>query len=96
MDMDIWLDFSSMYFEQGNLSEAIAILYDGIKNLPDLVDFQYRMVAYLYSDGQYNEALNFLQQAITKDSSKLDQLFEYLPDLEKQSLIMDIINRYSV
>jgi hypothetical protein len=52
------------------------------------------MVAYLFADGQYNEALNQLQSALSFDAEKHYLLFEYLPQLQSNKVILDIINSY--
>ena len=68
---------------------------EAIKTNPDAAELYYRMVAYLFADGQYNEALNFLQTALATDPAKHSILFEYLPQLQSNKVIIDIINRYS-
>jgi len=52
------------------------------------------MVAYLFADGQTNEALNFLELALKIDPSKHEILFEYLPQLQNNKIIIDVINKY--
>ena len=53
------------------------------------------MVAYLFAKGEYNEALNHLEMALTADPEKHYILFDYLPQLQKNKVIVDIINRYT-
>jgi uncharacterized glyoxalase superfamily protein PhnB len=53
------------------------------------------MVAYLFADGQYNEALAYLETALNADADKHFILFEYLPQLQENKIIIDIINRYT-
>jgi hypothetical protein len=53
------------------------------------------MVAYLFAKGEYNEALNQLEMALTSDPEKHYILFDYLPQLQKNKVIVDIINRYT-
>ena len=43
----------------------------------------------------YNEALNYLELALASDPEKHYILFDYLPQLQKNKVIVDIINRYT-
>src|SRR3546814_6209245 len=86
---------SDLLFEQGDTVRAISIISEGIKNNPDAAEMYYRLVAYLFSDGQYNEALNTLQHALHMSPEKYELLFDYLPQLQDNKVIIDIINRYT-
>ena len=68
---------------------------EAIKNNPDAAELYYRMVAYLFAKGDYNEALNYLELALAADPEKHHILFDYLPQLQENKVILDIINRYS-
>jgi tetratricopeptide (TPR) repeat protein len=95
LDIEAWLDYSSIQYEQEKLTEAIGIISEAIKTNPDAAELYYRMVAYMFADGQYNEALNYLEIALNTDPEKHHILFEYLPQLQENKIIVDIINRYS-
>jgi tetratricopeptide (TPR) repeat protein len=82
-------------YEQEKFSEAIGIISEAIKTNPDAAELYYRMVAYLFADGQYNEAIHYLEVALSTDPEKHSILFEYLPQLQENKIIIDIINRYS-
>ena len=66
-----------------------------IKANPDSAELYYRMVAYLFAAGDYKEALNHLEMALAADPEKHYILFDYLPQLQKNKVILDIINRYA-
>jgi hypothetical protein len=53
------------------------------------------MVAYLFAKGEYNEALAQLELALSSDPEKHFILFDYLPQLQSNKVIVDIINRYT-
>jgi tetratricopeptide (TPR) repeat protein len=95
LDVDAWLDYSSILYEQDRLVDAIGVISDAIKNNPEAAELYYRMVAYLFAKGDYNEALNFLELALSSDPEKHYILFDYLPQLQKNKVIVDIINRYT-
>src|SRR5690606_2384950 len=93
-DVEAWLDFSSIYFEQGKYDEAIDVIADAIKKNPDASELYYRLVAYLFAQGKYNEALNFLELGLATNPDKFHILFDYLPQLQGNKTIVDIINKY--
>ena len=74
---------------------AAAVLAVFYKTNPEAAELYYRMVAYLFADGQYNEALAFLETALSTSPEKHYILFEYLPQLQENKIIIDIINRYN-
>ena len=74
---------------------AIEIILEAIKNNPEAAELYYRMVAYLFAKGEYNEALNQLELALASDPEKHYILFDYLPQLHENKVIVDIINRYT-
>ena len=95
IDVDAWLDYSSILYEQTRLQDAIEVIAQAIKNNPEAAELYYRMVAYLFAKGEYNEALNNLEMALSADPEKHYILFDYLPQLQKNKVIVDIINRYT-
>ena len=95
LDVEAWLDYSSIVFEKENIPKCIEIIAEGIKNNPDSADLYYRFVAYLIANGQNSEALIQLETALTSDVEKHYLLFEYLPQLQTNKVIIDIINRYT-
>jgi len=51
-------------------------------------------VAYLFALGQHNEALIYLETALVTDPDKHYILFEYLPQLNDNRLILDVIHKF--
>ena len=76
------------------LNEAILIITEGLEHNPDASELYYRIVAYLIAIGKYNEALGFLEKGLMLNPGKYPILFEYLPQLQGNKVILDIINRY--
>jgi tetratricopeptide (TPR) repeat protein len=68
---------------------------EAIKHNPEIPELYYRLVAYLFADGRYNDALNTLELALSISPEKHTILFEYLPQLQGNQIIVDIIKRYS-
>jgi hypothetical protein len=52
------------------------------------------MVAYQFSAGKQQNAINFLEIGLAIDPSKHEILFEYLPQLKDNKVILEIINKH--
>ncbi len=52
------------------------------------------MVAYLIAAGRYNEALNYLELGLATNPQKHAVLFEYLPQLQDNKAIAEVIKKY--
>ncbi|MNF15232.1 hypothetical protein D3C80_2177470 [compost metagenome] len=76
------------------MKEAAETISDAIKNNPDAAELYYRMVAYLFALGKSHEALLYLETALVTDPEKHYILFEYLPQLQDNGSIIEVINRY--
>ncbi|MNI68202.1 Anaphase-promoting complex, cyclosome, subunit 3 [compost metagenome] len=94
-DIDAWLDYSSILFEQSKIEEAINVISDAITQNPNAAELYYRVVAYLFANGQYNEALNFLELGLATDPDKHHILFDYLPQLQGNQIITEIVKKYT-
>ena len=92
--MEAWLDYSTLLYELGKLREATDTISEAIKNNPDAAELYYRMVAYLFALGESDEALIYLETALVTDPEKHYILFEYLPQLQENGLILEVINKF--
>ena len=79
---------------QNKIQEAIDCVQEGIKSNPDAAELYYRMVAYQFSAGKQQNAINFLEIGLAIDASKHEILFEYLPQLKENKVILEIINKH--
>src|ERR1700759_4027967 len=84
IDVDAWLDYSSILYEQTRLVDAIEVMSQAIKNNPEAAELYYRMVAYLFASGDYKEALNFLELALASDPEKHYILFDFPAAIAKE------------
>lgn len=66
---------------------------DAIRTNPEASELYYRIVAYLFANGQYNDALNFLELGLATNPEKFYILFDYLPQLQGNQVIVDIIKK---
>jgi len=90
----VWLDWSYVYFEQGDYDKAKNLIEIGIDESPEASELYYRMTAYLISQGNYKEGFIFLENALVLNFEKHVLLFEFFPELETQKALIKIIDQY--
>ena len=93
-DKEIWLDWSYIYYEQGEYNKAIELIINGLEETPDEADYFYRITAYLISAGKYKEAFNYLENALILDFDNHTVLFDFFPQLETQKALYKIIDQF--
>ena len=93
-DVDIFLDWSFIYYEQGEYEKALDVMINALNELPDNADLFYRMTAYLLAVGKYKAAYNHLENALMLDFDKHTDLLEFVPKLETQKALFKIIDQY--
>ena len=93
-DKEIWLDWSFIYYEQGEFDKAIDLIISGMDELPDESDYYYRVTAYLIAAGKYKEAFNYLENALILNFENHTILFEFFPHLETQKALFKIIDQF--
>lgn len=94
-DVTAWLDFSTFYYDLNDLDKAIAIIDEALSHIENSPDLLYRMVTYQFSKGSYNTAVNYLELALHSDPEKHEIIFEHLPILKENKMILDIIKKYT-
>jgi tetratricopeptide (TPR) repeat protein len=94
LDKEIWLNWSFIYFDQGEYEKAIDILTDGFDHIPDDAELYYRMTVYLINSGKFKEAFNYLENALILDFDGHLTLFEFFPQLETQKALYKIIEQF--
>lgn len=93
-ESDLWLNWSFLYFDQGDYNKACDTLFNGIESLPEEADLYYRAVVYLIYAGLYKEALLYLENALILDFDKHVSLFEFFQEPNSFKTIFNIIEQY--
>lgn len=93
-NLKVWLDWSYIYFEQGDYEKAKELIATGIEEVPDSSELYYRMTAYLISQGNYKEGFIYLENALILNFEKHTLLFEFFPELETQKALIKIIDQF--
>ena len=93
-DYKIALEFSSIYYESGDIDKAICLIEDAIDELPSESLLYYRLVIYLMDAGKYRESINVLESALSLNFDNHEVLFDFVPNFETQSALIRVINQY--
>jgi tetratricopeptide (TPR) repeat protein len=88
------LNWSYIFFEQGNYEKAIETLSLGFDEIPDDAEIFYRMTVYLIEAGRFKEAFNYLENALTLDFDGHTALFDFFPKIETQKALYKIIEQF--
>lgn len=91
---DIWLDYSNTLSELNEVDKAIEALEKGINFQPANSDFHYRLMALKYKNGLTKEAYEIFTDALKMDYSRHHRLFKYLPSLENDPAIIELLEIY--
>ncbi|MBC7891571.1 MAG: hypothetical protein H7Y12_05095, partial [Sphingobacteriaceae bacterium] len=91
---ELWLKWSLLYYEQGDMEKAYEIVQSGIDELPEEAILYYQAVIYLINEGQYREAFLYLETGLVLDYDKHTLLFDYFTNLETQKALYRIIEQY--
>ena len=79
-------------FAENNFTEdAIEVISEGIKILPEKAVLYYRLTAYLLSSGFESQALTIFQSALELDYEKYSLLFEFMPLSANNESILNLI-----
>ncbi len=92
---EIWLDWSYIVSEQGDYVRALEIVEQGIDHMPENASLYYRAVVYLIKASKYKEGFIYLENALTLNFEKHNEMFEFFPELETQKALMKIIDQFS-
>lgn len=89
----LWLNWSLVYLEQGDLEQSFQIIEQGISECPQEAILYYRAVTYYICSGKFNEAVEKLEVALSLDYEGHKLLFEAFPDAEAQNTLSRIIQQ---
>jgi tetratricopeptide (TPR) repeat protein len=93
-DKEIWMNWSFIYYEQGEHEKASDVLRQGMSEIPDEPEFYYRMTVYLIEAGKFKEAFTYLENALILDFEGHTVLFDFFPKAETQKALYKIIDQF--
>lgn len=93
-ELTIWQDWSELLYEQDNFTGAIAVLEEGIKLNPSLVELYYQCAAYSLSSGFPQKGLRYLENALLLDYESHYLLFHHEPSLKDDRDVRALLRQY--
>ncbi len=93
-DLGTLLDWSFVYYEQGEFEKALDIILNALNEIPEEAELYYRATAYLLAVGKYKEAYNHLENGLVLNYDKHIDLLEFIPKLETQKALFRIIEQF--
>ena len=94
VEAEVYLDWSRIYYDQGNFLGAISIIEMGLSSTPDDPDYLYRKAVYLLADGKYQESMVILEQALILDFDGHEQIYDFFKELSTQKALFKIIDQF--
>lgn len=91
---EAWLEWSYIFYEQGDLNRAIELIEEGLEELPDSADMLYRAVAYYIANAELSKAVRHLEMALLLDYPAHTQLYDFFSDLSVQKSIYRLISQF--
>lgn len=88
-----WVQLARFYMDTGNGSEALACLEDA-ERFSVGSDITYCRIACLFLVGKRQEAIYWLGEALLEDFDTHQMLFNYLPELEDDRDVINLISAY--
>ena len=90
----VWLNWSIACFDKQMFDNAIEIIQNGLEELPDDPELLYRLCAYELATGNYQDAIQHLEEALVVDFDGHKVLFDFFPNLETQKVLYKIIQHF--
>ena len=90
----VWLDWSRIYYDQGDYKKALSVIERGLSETPDESTYLYRKAVYLLAYGRYKEAMVFLEQALILNYDGHAEVYVFFEDLTTQKALFKIIDQY--
>lgn len=91
--VDLWLNWSMVFCEQGDLDKAIEIINIGIEECPQEAALYYRATAYNIQAGNYGDSIKLLENALLLNFELHTSLFDFFPALETQKALYKLIEQ---
>ncbi len=91
---EIWVKWANAFHKEGDLKNAIEIIKEGLEEIPDNAELNYRMCAYNLLAGDYKTALEYLDISLAINYEMHIMLYDFFPTLEIQKVLTRMINQF--
>ncbi|MFO0323204.1 MAG: tetratricopeptide repeat protein [Bacteroidota bacterium] len=93
-EFDVYIDYAKLLYDGEYYKDCEKILAEGIEKFPNTPELIYRMSGLQMELGRKQDGMIFLKNALQLDYDKHSELLEYLPILEKDNAVMQLILSY--
>jgi len=93
-EFDVYIDYAKLLYDGEYYKDCEKILAEGIKKFPNTPELIYRMSGLQMELGRKQDGLSFLEHALQLDYDKHSELLEYLPILETDNAVMNLIQSF--
>ena len=93
-DFDIYIDYAKLLYDGGYYKDCEKILAEGMLKFTETPELYYRMSGLQMELGRKKEGMTFLEHALELDYDKHSELLEYLPVLEHDAVVMQLIHSF--
>jgi len=93
-DFEVWIDYSTLYSEQGNYALASDTLETAAFYLPDVHQINYRLAALNLKLNRINKASVYLEKALNSNYKDHSLLYLFDPSFENDKTIQTLIKQY--
>jgi len=90
---DLWIQWATLYHDQGENDKAAMVIMSGLDEIPDNVLLNYYATIYLIFDGKFQQAFDYLENALILDFDGHTALFDFFPKIETLGYREDFPNR---
>lgn len=94
-DEETWLEYAEALVNMNDHNQAIELISEGLKTLPDNTSMIYAMAAIHYLKGNTSEGGFFLYEAYTNDKESLDSILERFSALKNNDDFLNAIECFS-
>ena len=91
---EVFLDYSGMLWENGQLEEAVEIIQSGISLQGKIAELNYRAGSYLYMIGDKTGAFNHWNNAFIESPAQLNQIFDFCAAFKNDAEIKEFFEQY--
>lgn len=91
---EVFLDYSGMLWENGEIEEAIEVIQCGISLQGKIAELNYRAGSYLYMNGDKTNAFNHWNNAYQKSPAQLNQIFDFCAAFKNDAEIQEFFEQF--
>ena len=92
--VDVWVDYCDTLYTAGEENNLSKVVNRALDNQPHKSEIYYRFAAYLTKSGQLDEAENILFLALSMDKSKINYLFDFMPEAEDYDFVNNMLEEF--